>query len=240
MCGDPLMTPTTLSIIIPCFNEAKTIAQVIHCVLAVNIDTLGVAKQIIVVNDGSTDKSREVLDQIDDSAVVVIHHPRNMGKGAAIRTGIQRATGDFLIIQDADLELDPEDYPSLLQPILAGKSNVVYGSRFLNSSKHVTRLSYLGNRFFSLAVLLVFQTRLSDMWTGYKLARTTLWKSVVLTCQRFDIEPEITARFLLKQEKIIEVPVSFNPRSVSQGKHIRYRDGLRALYVLVGCRFGWI
>ena len=227
--------PVKLSIVIPSYNEAGTIKQVVERIL--NLRLLNVTKEVLVIDDGSTDETPQILKELNSAQVRIISHARNMGKGFAIRTGIKNASGDYLIIQDADLEQDPSEYVDLLRPLLSGSTNVVYGSRFLASTVHTNRLSFWGNRFFNVAVYVLFRKKLTDMWTGYKIAKLGLWRSITLKTHGFAIEPEITARFLLLNEKILEVPISFNPRSTREGKHIRYRDGIKALLVLFGCRF---
>jgi glycosyltransferase involved in cell wall biosynthesis len=232
-------TKVKLSIIIPSYNEEQTITQVIDCILNLDFNKFNLIKEILIINDGSTDNTAEILNKINNSQIKIINHSKNKGKGAAIRTGIKNASGHFLIIQDADLEQDPNDYYKLLPPLLDGSTKIVFGSRFLESKIHINRISYWGNKFFNVCIYLLHGRKLTDMWTGYKIAATELWKSIILKSNGFAIEPEIASRFLLLGEKIKEVPISFNPRSVKEGKHIRYRDGLKSLWILIACRFMW-
>jgi dolichol-phosphate mannosyltransferase len=225
-----------LSIIIPSYNEAKTITGVIKTIIELDFNQFNMTKEILVINDGSTDNTSDVLKSIKYKQIKIINHSKNMGKGAAIRTGIENATGDFIIIQDADMEQDPHDYYELLKPLVNGSAKIVFGSRFLKSKVHINRLSYWGNKLFNICIYFLFHKKLTDMWTGYKIARSDLWKSLELISNGFAIEPEITSRFLMFGEEIREVPISFNPRSIKEGKHIRYRDGIKAIYVLFACR----
>ena len=231
------MTPELLSIIVPVFNESRTIASVIDRLMTVD---LPVAREIIVVNDGSSDGTREVLDAFpgQGDAVRILHVDRNAGKGAAIRLGLRHARGSIVAIQDADLELDPAQLAALVAPIAAGDTPVVYGSRFLAGRPDAPWLTVLANRTLTLSTNLLFGARITDMETCYKIMRTDVARSLDLESDRFDIEPEITAKLLLSGYRIEERPVVFQPRGRAEGKKIGWRDGVRALRVLAGYRFG--
>ena len=251
-----------LSIVVPVFNEEATVRAVIERLLAID---LPVAREILVVNDGSTDGTRRVLDDLPAQADVlrIVHAPVNSGKGRAIRTGFEHARGTIVAIQDADLELDPAELATLVQPILDGESSVVYGSRFLLPQRaHDARwgplaphhahsesrvqarrvsapwLSVAANRFLTGVTNVLFGSRLTDMETCYKVMRTELARGLNLQANRFDIEPEITAKLLRAGHTILERPVKFEPRSRSQGKKIGWRDGVQAIIVLVKYRLG--
>jgi glycosyltransferase involved in cell wall biosynthesis len=230
---------TKLSIVIPVYNEESTIAEVIRRVLAVNLPDI--QKEILVVNDGSTDHSREIIDQVmlDNAGVILTHHSLiNLGKGAAVRYGFQMATGDIIIIQDADLELDPEEYHLLLAPILAGETQVVYGSRFLKSNPNIPLRARFGNRLVTLATRLLFGGEITDMETAYKVFRADVIKNIRLRAVRFEIEPEITAKILMAGYPIKEVPIGYNPRTEEEGKKINWLDGIEAILTLLKIRFG--
>jgi len=223
-----------LSVIVPVFNERNTVAEVVRRMRAVE---LPVEREIIVVDDGSDDGTQSVLSQLGDSTVRVVLHPQNRGKGAAIRTGLASVTGDLVIIQDADLEYDPEDWPQLLRPVLRGKAQVVYGSRFTGERRNMLFLHWLGNRFLSLVTNVLYNTTLSDMETGYKLFDRRVLTGIELRANRFDFEPEITAKVLRRGIRIYEVPISYAGREPSEGKKITWRDGFSALWTLVKYRF---
>ncbi len=212
-----------LSIIIPIYNEEKNIEEVISRVRDLNIE-----KEIILIDDASTDRSREIVANLD--GVKKIFHEKNMGKGSAIRSGLEMAKGDFVAIQDADLEYDPNDYYKLLAALKEGGVNVVYGSRFLGGGRFLWT-SFLANRFLTLFTNFLFGGQLTDMETCYKLVRTDLLRSLNLTSCRFEIEPEITTKLLKRQEKIIEVPINYRGRRA--GKKIGFFDGLAAIYNLI-------
>lgn len=224
-----------LSVIMPAYNEVKTIDQVIKRVNGVKLK--GVKKEIIIVDDFSRDGTSEKLRKIKDKNIRVFFHKKNFGKGMAVRTGLKHATGNIIIIQDADLEYSPEEYSKLIKPILENKTKVVYGSRFLK--KHRPRYSfyYLGNIFLSILTNILYGTNITDMETCYKMFTRDVIKSIKLRAKRFDLEPEITSKILKKGYKIIEVPVKYHSRSFEQGKKITWRDGIKAAYYLLKYRF---
>ena len=227
-----------LSIVVPVYNEVRTVRSVIGRLIAID---LPLAREIIVVNDGSTDGTREVLDSagIRDpgSGIRVIHQDRNAGKGAAIRRGFNEARGTIVAIQDADLELDPQQLSVLVAPILRGEADVVYGSRFLAGRPEAPWITIAANRALTMATNVLFGSAITDMETCYKIMRTEVAHSLQLDANRFDIEPQITARVLRRGHRIHELPVKFEPRSRAQGKKIGWRDGVRALEVLFKERF---
>jgi glycosyltransferase involved in cell wall biosynthesis len=198
---------------------------------------LPVEREIVIVDDGSDDGTRAVLAQLADSTVHVILHDHNRGKGAAIRTGLAQVTGDLVLIQDADLEYSPEDWPKLLAPIFSGRARVVYGSRFTGERRNMLFLHWVGNRFLSLVTNVLYNTTLSDMETCYKLFDRELIRDIRLRSDRFDFEPEITAKLLRRGVRIYEVPISYTGREFDEGKKITWRDGLVALWTLVKYRF---
>jgi glycosyltransferase involved in cell wall biosynthesis len=224
----------TLSVIMPVFNERATVAEVIRRVRAVE---LPVVLQLIVVNDGSTDGSDKVLNALEDSTVRVIHHKVNQGKGAAIRTGLAEAHGDLVLVQDADLEYDPNDWLRLLDPILRGKARIVYGSRFTGERKNMLPAHWVGNRFLSLVTNVLYSSTLSDMETCYKLFDAQVLEGITIVSNKFDFEPEITAKVLRRGHRIYEVPISYAGREHDEGKKITWRDGFTALKALVKFRF---
>jgi len=226
-----------LSVIIPVYNEEQTIHEVLERVAAVQLGAIEM--EIIVANDGSTDGTRRAIDDRrlpPDLPVHVYHSPINLGKGAAVRLGLAFATGDVLLIQDADLELDPAEYSRLLEPIVAGRADVVYGSRFLLPTGNVPMKARTANRVLTMMTNVLFGGRLTDMETAYKVMRREALDGIRLRCVGFDIEPELTARFLRAGRRIVEVPISYNPRSVNEGKKMRWIDGVDAIYTLLKCR----
>jgi glycosyltransferase involved in cell wall biosynthesis len=225
-----------LSIIVPVYNERNTVVEVLRRMRAVELPD-GIEREIIVVDDGSGDGTRDVLRQLGDSTVRIILHKDNRGKGAAVRTGIETASGDYVLIQDADLEYDPEDWPKLIAPVLRGKARVVYGSRFTGERRNMLFFHWVGNRFLSLVTNVLYNTTLSDMETCYKLVDRELLVDLGLRCNRFDIEPEITAKILKRKIRIYEVPISYTGREFDEGKKITWRDGFAALWTLAKFRF---
>jgi glycosyltransferase involved in cell wall biosynthesis len=192
--------------------------------------------EIVIVDDGSTDGTRAVLQQLGDSTVRIFTHDTNRGKGSAIRTGLAHVTGDLVIVQDADLEYDPQDWLKLLAPIQAGKARVVYGSRFTGERRNMLFLHWVGNRFLSLVTNVLYNTTLSDMETCYKLFDRTLLDGITLRAQRFEFEPEVTAKMLRRKIRIYEVPISYTGREFDEGKKVSWRDGFVALWTLVKYR----
>ncbi|HUO57880.1 MAG TPA: glycosyltransferase family 2 protein [bacterium] len=225
----------TLSIIVPVFNEEKTVLPLLEKVQKVKL--MGLAKQIVVVNDGSSDGTARLLGKVKSSNVEIYHHEVNRGKGAAIRTAIPHTTGDFVVVQDADLEYDPNDYKTLLVPLLEGKTDVVYGSRFMGPHRAFLFLHYVGNKFLSLMTNILYNTTITDMETCYKLFRGDIIRSLKLRSNRFEFEPEVTAKILKKGYKLFEMPISYHGRGFEEGKKITWRDGITALVTLIRYRF---
>ncbi len=226
-----------ISVIVPVYNEKDTVTEILHRVTATNIP-----HEIVVVDDGSTDGSREILQNLEAKGDIpnlkVIYHPRNMGKGAAVRTALQHVTGDVIIIQDADLEYDPEHYPILLEPIRKGLADVVYGSRFLGAPRRpILFWNMVANKILTLITNILFNTILSDMETGYKVFRREVVQDMPLHARGFEFEPEFTAKVLKRGYRIFEVPIAFNPRTYEEGKKIRARDGIIAIWTLLKYRF---
>jgi len=222
------------SVVIPVYNEINTIHTILNRVKAT-----GLADEIIVVDDGSVDGTRNALTALEEKGEIrVILHPKNMGKGAAVRTGIQNAQNEIIIIQDADLEYDPREYPNLIKPIEEGLADVVYGSRFLGSSRRVAMFWHMiANKMLTLITNILYDSILSDMETGYKVFKREVVRDIPLRANRFDFEPEFTAKILKRKLRIYEVPISFNPRDYSEGKKIRMSDAFAALWALAKYRF---
>ncbi|HSZ36686.1 MAG TPA: glycosyltransferase family 2 protein [Acidimicrobiales bacterium] len=234
---DELPEPRTyhsLTVITPVYNERTTVAEVIRRMRAVE---LPVTLNIVAVDDGSSDGSDKVLGALEDSTVRVLRHQTNQGKGAAIRTGLAEARGDLVLIQDADLEYDPNDWPKLLEPILRGKARVVYGSRFTGERKNMLPLHWMGNRLLSLITNVLYSSTLSDMETCYKLFDSQVLEGLTIVSNRFDFEPEITAKILRRGHRIYEVPISYAGREHDEGKKITWRDGFGAIRALIKFRF---
>lgn len=222
-----------LSVIIPVYNEIQTIEEILRRVKAVNL-----AEEIVIVDDGSRDGTREYLAGVNDPLVRVILHEKNQGKGAAVRTGITAATGDVLLIQDADLEYDPREYPVLLRPIEEGIADVVYGSRFLGGGRRpILYWNMVANKLLTFMTNILYNNILSDMETGYKVFKKEAVKEITIHARRFDFEPEFTAKILKRHIRIYEVPIDFNPRDYSQGKKIRMSDAFEAVWTLIKYRF---
>jgi glycosyltransferase involved in cell wall biosynthesis len=224
----------TLSIVIPVFNERQTIRAIVEAVLAVPLN--GIEKELVIIDDSSTDGTREELTSLaaEHPAMRVLHHEQNRGKGAALRTGFAAARGDIVLVQDADLEYDPRDYPKLIQPILEGKADVVFGSRFVGGESH--RVLYfwhsLGNKFLTLLSNMFTDLNLTDMETCYKVFRGDVLRGLTVVENRFGFEPEITAKIAKLGCRVYEVGISYAGRTYNEGKKIGWRDGVRAIWCI--------
>ncbi len=229
-----------LSILIPVFNEQSTIYAVLEKVCAVKLNH-EISREIIVVNDLSTDDSLGEIRRFENDfpgEINVIEHEVNQGKGAGIRTSLQAVSGDYVIVQDADMELNPEEYNILIEPIIKNEATVVYGSRFLNSSPKGSRLSRWANGFLTWLSNFVFRTKLTDMETCYKLVPSAVFQAMILKEDRFGFEPEITAKLAkVSSIQFKEVPITYTPRNIESGKKIGWKDGVRAVYCIL--KYGW-
>ena len=232
-----------LSVLVPVYNEERTLEEVVRRVCAVQL-----YKEIILVDDGSKDRSREILARLKDQSerandplnqIKVFFQPENQGKGAAIKTAISHVTGDIVIVQDADLEYDPKDYPSLIEPIQDGSADVVYGTRFAGGGAHRVLFFWhsLGNRTLTLLSNMLTNLNLSDMEVGYKVFRAEVLKGIELKSNRFGFEPEITIKLAKKRCRFYEVPISYHGRTYEEGKKITWKDGVAALYYMIRFRF---
>ncbi len=235
------MNKILLSVIIPAYNEKNTILEIIKRVKKVKLE-----KEIIIIDDFSTDGTKELLKKIKDPIINVFFHDKNYGKGHAIRTGIKKSKGEIIIIQDADLEYDPKDYYKLIKPIVEGKTKVVYGTRFPRKKEkwfpffHYFSLSnpyYLANKILTTTTDLLYFTDITDEPTCYKVFSSEVLKDINLKCERFEFCPEVTAKIRKKRYKIYEIPISYNPRSTKEGKKIKFRDAIQAMWVLIKYRF---
>lgn len=225
-----------LSIIIPVYNEAATLAEIVNRVRAT-----GLVHEIIVVDDGSTDDSPAVLNQLqncDQPRLTILRHSANKGKGAAMRTGLEAVTGDFVLVQDADLEYNPADYPTLLEPLTDSAVEVVYGSRNLRRNDKSSLAFYWGGRLLSWVTNLLYGSKITDEATGYKVIKTDLLRGINLETDGFEFCPEVTGKLLRQGVSIHEVPISYSPRSWDEGKKIRWYDGAIAIWTLIKYRFG--
>jgi dolichol-phosphate mannosyltransferase len=223
-----------LSVIIPVYNEEKTLRAILDKVINVSIE-----KEIILVDDYSKDNSREIIKEYTKHPnIKAIYHEKNFGKGKAIRSGIEHITGDIVIIQDADLEYEPEDYPKLVTPIMEGKATVVYGSRELGKVNRHSYLSfYFGGKLLSWLTNLLYGSHITDEPTCYKVFKADILKTIKLNCVRFEFCPEITAKVLKRGHKILEIPIHYYPRKINEGKKIRWKDGVEAIWTLLRYRF---
>jgi glycosyltransferase involved in cell wall biosynthesis len=226
---------TVLTVIIPVFNEEKTILPLLEKIKIVRLP--GIRKDIIVVDDGSTDQTPVLLRKVKMPRLRLLHHEQNRGKGAAIRTALPHAKGVFILIQDADLEYDPVDYPKLLGPLLRHEADVVFGSRFKGEHRNFSLWNYWGNKFLTFMGNLLYHAALTDMETGYKVFQGHILKDLNWRADRFNFDPEVTAKLLKSGRKVLEVPVSYNGRSYQNGKKLTWMDGFKALYSLVYFRF---
>lgn len=224
-----------LSVVIPVYNEKNTVSRIVQMVQDVELD---MEKEIILVDDGSTDGTRDVLEKIDSPNIKVKFHEKNQGKGAALQTGFSLSTGDFIIIQDADLEYDPQEYPTLLTPLLDGRADAVYGSRFLGGPHRVLFFwHYIGNKLLTTFSNMLSNLNLTDMETCYKVFRKEILDRITLKSKRFGIEPEITLKLARQKCRIYEVPISYSGRDYSEGKKIGWKDGVAAIFHLIRFKF---
>lgn len=236
---EPVSPPwRTLSVIVPVYNERETLPEIVRRIRDVDLGAYRLTTEIVLVDDGSTDGTRDLLPGLAElPGVRVFLLPRNRGKGAAVRAGIENAAGDFLLVQDADLEYDPRDYPTLLRPILEGRSSVVYGSRFLGEHKAMYYWHQVGNKLLTTIANVLYNTTLTDMETCYKLCTREVARSFKLKQNRWGFDPEMTAKILKRGHRIYEVPISYNGREFEEGKKINWRDAFVVVASLVRYRF---
>ncbi len=236
---EPLLPPwRTLSVVVPIYNERETLAEIVRRIRDVDLSAFRLSTEIVLVDDGSTDGTRGLLPGLAElPGVRVFLLPRNRGKGAAVRTGIENATGDLLLVQDADLEYDPRDYPTLLRPILEGRSSVVYGSRFLGEHKAMYYWHQVGNKMLTTLANILYNTTLTDMETCYKVCTREVARSFTLKQNRWGFDPEMTAKILKRGHRIYEVPIAYNGREFDEGKKINWRDAFVVVVALVRYRF---
>jgi len=221
-----------LSVIMPVYNEKDTIQKIVQKVLDSPLE-----KELIIVDDFSNDGTREILSKFNDENLKILYHDKNLGKGASIRTGLSHTSGEIIIIQDADMEYSPEEYPLLIKPILDGKADVVYGSRFLGTHRVFMFWHYLGNKFLTLLTNILYNTMLSDMETCYKVFKAEVIKEIKIRSNRFNFEPEITAKVFKKNLRIYETPISYGGRDYKEGKKIGWKDVFPAIWALIKYRF---
>lgn len=226
------MKSMNVTVIMPVFNEQATVSKAVHQVLAISA-----VKQLIIVDDASTDDSLKTIKKIKDKKIIVLTHIKNKGKGGCIQTALSFVTGDLVIINDADLEYDPNDYEKLLLPIKLGKAEVVYGSRFKGPHTNMFFWHYVGNQFLNFLINILYNTTLSDMESCYKVIPTKILKSLQLTAKRFDFEPEVTCKILKRKIRIYEVPISYSGRGYEQGKKMHWTQGLAACQMILKERF---
>jgi len=227
----------TLSVIIPIYNEKSTILEILKRIEAVDLNDISFKKEIIIVDDSSIDGTREILKGLENK-YKIIYHSKNQGKGAAILTGLNYVSGDYVIIQDADLEYDPKDYKKLLETALKNNAEVVYGSRRLKSQNKYSHLSfYLGGLFLTWLTKILYGIEITDESTCYKLFKTETIKAIPLKCKRFEFCPEVTAKIAKRKIKIYETPINYSPRHKKEGKKIKWKDGMEAIWVLIKNKF---
>lgn len=226
-----------ISILIPAFNEGLTLPVILKRVQGVNLSKLGLTKEIIVIDDGSADDTRKIIEGFAKQGVKIVRHEKNLGKGAAIQSGFKSSTGEIILIQDADLEYDPADYERLLQPIINGLADVVYGSRFVGSAPHRVLLfwHYLGNKIITLLTNIAGNLNLTDIETGFKVFRREALNSITLTEKRFGFEPEVTIKLAKKRWRFYEIGIAYHARDYKEGKKITWLDGLKAVGVIIRC-----